>query len=149
MKIDDILVPVDFSANSLRAIDFALSAVDPNGEICLLHVIDSEFVSQLADEGFSDAAAATEKLRKNAESRFSETIANMPPDGPRIESMIVVGKPFAEILRVATDLDFQFIVIGTHGIRGETLEDLLFGSTAEKVLRGSAIPVICVPDGVA
>jgi nucleotide-binding universal stress UspA family protein len=148
MKIDDILVPVDFSANSLRAIDFALSSVDPNGEVCLLHVIDSDFISQLGDEGFSDPSAATEKLRKNAEGRFSETIANLPADGPRIESMTVVGKPFAEILRVAADLDFQFIVIGTHGIRGETLEDLLFGSTAEKVIRGSSIPVICVPDSV-
>src|SRR5580658_1931505 len=93
MKIDDILVPVDFSANSLRAIDFALSAVDPAGEVCLLHVIDSEFVSQLADEGFSDTASATEKLRNNAENRFSETIANLPTGGPRIESMTVVGKP--------------------------------------------------------
>jgi nucleotide-binding universal stress UspA family protein len=57
--------------------------------------------------------------------------------------MIVIGKPFAEILRVASDLDFAMIVLGTHG-RGD-IEELLFGSTAEKVLRAARIPVVCVP----
>jgi nucleotide-binding universal stress UspA family protein len=148
MKIEDVLVPVDFSPNSLRAVDFALSLVDQDGDIYLLHVIDSDFVERLAGEGFSDAASATDKLRKRAEERFEEAMAEFRESKPRIESMIVVGKPFSEILRVAADLDFQFIVMGTHGIRGESLEELLFGSTAEKVLRGARIPVICVPENV-
>jgi nucleotide-binding universal stress UspA family protein len=75
-------------------------------------------------------------------------IHGLPEERPKVESMIVVGKPFGEILRVAADLDFQIIVIGTHGIGGEKIEELLFGSTAEKVLRGTRVPVICVPDAV-
>jgi nucleotide-binding universal stress UspA family protein len=65
--------------------------------------------------------------------------------GGRMNSMIVVGKPFAEILRVAVDLDFEMIVLGIHGRHKSDIEQLLFGSTAEKVLRGAAIPVVCVP----
>jgi nucleotide-binding universal stress UspA family protein len=60
--------------------------------------------------------------------------------------MVVVGKPFAEILRVAADLDFEIIVLGIHGRRRGDIEELLFGSTADKVLRGARIPVMCVPD---
>jgi nucleotide-binding universal stress UspA family protein len=148
MKFEDVLVPVDFSPNSVRAIEFALSLVDPDGEVYLLHVIDSDFVGRLSGEGFAEADSATARMRQRAEAELQEMIRGLPEERPKVESMIVVGKPFAEILRVAADLDFQIIVIGTHGIRGEQIEELLFGSTAEKVLRGTRVPVICVPDPV-
>jgi len=148
MKIEDVLVPVDFSPNSLRAVEFALGLIDDDSEIYLLHVIDSSFVDRLTSEGFGDAPTATEKLRKRAEERFEEALAAFADHKERFESMIVVGRPFAEILRVAADLDFQLIVMGTHGVRGEHIEELLFGSTAEKVLRAAQIPVLFVPDSV-
>jgi nucleotide-binding universal stress UspA family protein len=158
MKFEDVLVPVDFSPNSARAIEFALSLVEPDGEVYLLHVIDSDFVGRLSHEGFSEPEPATSRMRQRAEAQLQELINSLAQDrpkgespkveSPKLESMIVVGKPFAEILRVAADLDFQIIVIGTHGIRGEKIEELLFGSTAEKVLRGTRVPVICVPDPV-
>jgi nucleotide-binding universal stress UspA family protein len=49
-----------------------------------------------------------------------------------------------EILKIARDLDLPLIVMG---IRGQSMpaEELLFGSTAEKVLRGTRVPVLCVP----
>jgi len=56
MKIDDILVPVDFSPNSEFAVEFATSLLDPKGSIYLLHVIDSDFVSRVSEGGFSDSA---------------------------------------------------------------------------------------------
>jgi nucleotide-binding universal stress UspA family protein len=148
MKFEDVLVPVDFSPNSARAIEFALSLVEPDGEVYLLHVIDSDFTGRLSAEGFAEPDAATARMRQKAEAQLQEMINGLPEGCPKVESMIVVGKPFAEILRVAADLDFQIIVIGTHGIRGEEIEELLFGSTAEKVLRGTRVPVICVPDQV-
>ncbi len=148
MKFEDVLVPVDFSPNSIRAIEFALSLVQPDGEVYLLHVLDSDFVGRLSGEGFAEPEPATSRMRQRAEAQLQEMIHGLPDDHPKVESMIVVGKPFAEILRVAADLDFQIIVMGTHGIRGERIEELLFGSTAEKVLRGTRVPVICVPDPV-
>jgi nucleotide-binding universal stress UspA family protein len=146
MKIEDILVPVDFSPGSLRAVDFAASLVDLDGEIYLLHVIDADFVARVAEEGFSEAEAATAKLRQQAEERLQELVQARSASGTRLNSMVVVGKPFAEILRVAADLDFSMIALGTHGRHEGQLEELLFGSTAEKVLRAARVPVICVPD---
>jgi nucleotide-binding universal stress UspA family protein len=58
--------------------------------------------------------------------------------------MIVIGIPFAEILKIARDLDLPMIVMGVKG-RSTPPEEVLFGSTAEKVLRGSRVPVLCVP----
>jgi nucleotide-binding universal stress UspA family protein len=63
----------------------------------------------------------------------------------RLESMVVVGKPFAEILRIAADLHFSLIVMGIRGRHQGGIEEILFGSTAEKVLRAARIPVVCVP----
>ena len=142
----EILVPVDFSPNSMRAVDFAASLVDGEGEIYLLHVIDSDIVSRLSEEGLGDGKAATEQLRQRAEKRLQQIVEGRAESGPRMDFMIVVGKPFAEILRVAADLEFEMIVLGVHGRRQDDIEELLFGSTAEKVLRGTRRPVVCVPD---
>jgi universal stress protein A len=146
MKIDDILVPVDFSRCSLRALDFAVSLVEKSGEVSLLHVIDADFVSRVSDEGFTDRESATNQLRQNAEERLQDLVKKGADSGLRMTSMVVIGKPFAEILRVAADLDFKIIVIGIRGRRERNIEELLFGSTAEKVLRATRIPAICVPD---
>jgi nucleotide-binding universal stress UspA family protein len=131
MKIEDILVPIDFSPGSLRALDYALAMVDPGGEVYLLHVIDADFLARVGDEGFCDAetAGAQKFLLLNV----------------RMESMVVVGKPFAEILRIAADLHFSLMVMGIRGRHQGGIEEILFGSTAEKVLRAARIPVVCVP----
>lgn len=145
MQIKDILVPVDFSPGSLRAIEFAFSLIDPEGEICLLHVIDSDFVAKLGEEGFIETEAALEKLRENAEGRLTEIAKGNPSEKIQVDTMVVVGKPFAEILRVANDLFFEMIVLSIRGRQQGTIEGLLFGSTAEKVLRAARIPIVCVP----
>jgi nucleotide-binding universal stress UspA family protein len=145
MKIEDILVPIDFSPNSLRAVEYAMSLIEPSGEIYLLHVIDTDFVTRLSLEGFGEFEAATERLRHKAEGQLHQLINEYAQSGVQLESMVVIGNPFAEILRVADDLDFSLIVLGTRGQRGGTIEELLFGSTAEKVLRATPIPVVCVP----
>jgi universal stress protein E len=145
MQFKDILVPVDFSPGSLRAIEFAFSLIEPDGEICLLHVIDSDFVAKLSEEGFLEAEAAIDKLRKKSEERLAEAAQRTPSATIQVDTMVVVGYPFAEILRVANDLYFETIVLSIRGKKQGSIEGLLFGSTAEKVLRGAQIPIFCVP----
>jgi glycine betaine transporter len=79
-----------------------------------------------------------------AESNFNSVLEGLDAGKVNIERMIVVGIPFVEILKIARDLDLPLIVMG---IRGQSMpaEELLFGSTAEKVLRGTRVPVLCVP----
>src|SRR5262250_1382493 len=145
MKIEDILVPIDFSTGSLRALDYALAMVEPGGEVYLLHVIDADFLSRLSDEGFYDGETARAQMQLKAEDRLRNIASKFSLLNVRLESMVVVGKPFAEILRIATDLHFSLIVMGIRGRRQGGIEEILFGSTAEKVLRAARIPVLCVP----
>ena len=148
MKIESLLVPIDFSPGSLRAIDFALSIAEPESEIYLLYVVDADFVARLSEEGFGSVEEATARLRGRAETQLQEIMQAQtrgPQSGSRLNSMVVIGKPFAEIIRIAADLDFGVIVLGIHGQHQGEIEELLFGSTAEKVLRAARIPVICVP----
>lgn len=147
MKIEDILAPIDFSTGSLRALDYALAMVDPGGEVYLLHVIDAEFLARVSSEGFCDAETARTQMQRRAEERLKEIAQERATSGVRLEPMVVVGKPFAEILRIATDLDFSLIVMGTRGQHQGGIEQILFGSTAEKVLRAARVPVLCVPPG--
>jgi nucleotide-binding universal stress UspA family protein len=58
------------------------------------------------------------------------------------EAMIVNGTPFLEILRTAKEKEVDLIVVGTHGRTG--LDHVLFGSTAEKVVRKAPCPVLSV-----
>ncbi|HKX32531.1 MAG TPA: universal stress protein [Blastocatellia bacterium] len=145
MPSKDLLVPVDFSLGSLRAVEFAFSLLESEGELCLLHVIDADFIALLSEDGFANADEALEKLRERAEERLAEIAQRISTDKIQVETMVVVGRPFAEILRVTNDLDFEMMVLSIRGQQQGTIEDLFFGSTAEKIIRASRIPVVCVP----
>ena len=59
-----------------------------------------------------------------------------------VEKAVVRGVPFVEIIRTAKEKNADMIVIGTHGRTG--IDHMLFGSTAEKVVRKSPCPVLTV-----
>jgi nucleotide-binding universal stress UspA family protein len=110
----------------------------------MLHVIDTEFVEDAVAAGMGPSDEIIAKLRAQAESNFASALENIRTEGVDIERMVVVGSPFVEILKIARDLDLPMIVMGVRG-RSTPSEELLFGSTAEKVLRGTRVPVLCVP----
>jgi nucleotide-binding universal stress UspA family protein len=149
MKIEDILVPIDFSPVSVRALDYALAMVDPGGEVYLLHVIDDDFLARVSEEDFCDVETARTQLQRKAEEQLQMIERKFSLLNLQMESMVVVGKPFAEIVRIAADLHFSLIVMGIRGRRQVGIEEILFGSTAEKVLRAARIPVVCVPPGTS
>lgn len=144
LKSPEILVPVDFSPCSVNALRVAIAMAAPDGDITLLHVIDERFISDAVAASLGTAEDITNRLREQAEVNFSTMMENLETHSTTIERMIVIGMPFAEILKIARDLDLPMIVIGIRG-RSTPPEELLFGSTAEKVVRGSRVPVLCVP----
>ena len=144
LKATDILVPVDFSPTSINAVRVALGIAAPGGDLTLLHVIDRDFVEDAVAAGMGTSEDITAKMRQQAESNFENALEGLEAGEVDIERMIVVGVPFVEILKIARDLDLPMIVMGVRG-RSSPPEELLFGSTAEKVLRGTRVPVLCVP----
>jgi len=144
LKASDILVPVDFSPTSLNAVRAAAVIAAPDGDLTLLHVINQDFINDAVAASLGTSEEITQRLRERAEADFAAMLEGVVIEGVNVEQMIVVGEPFVEILKIARDLDLPMIVIGVRG-RSTPPEELLFGSTAEKVLRGSRVPVLCIP----
>ena len=63
-------------------------------------------------------------------------------DFENYESHVLPGIPYDEIIKKAQEFNADLIVLGTHGRTG--LDHVLFGSTAEKVVRKSPIPVMTI-----
>lgn len=136
-----VLVAVDFSACSLRALDAVLPWLRAGSEVTVLHVLDSELARRIEHAGLLTYADAIAHMRAKAERELNRLVQEKAPH--TFETMIVEGVPFVEIIKIANDLDSDLIVLGSHGHTGVT--ELFFGGTAEKVLRGGRRPVLCIP----
>src|ERR1043166_8257940 len=144
LKSPDMLVPIDFSACSVNALRVAVGIAAPDGDLTLLHVVDEEFIEAAVAAGMGSSEDLRTRLKQQAETNFSTVLEGIDTSQVDIEKMIVIGLPFVEILKIARDLDLPMIVMGIRG-QSTPAEELLFGSTAEKVLRGTRVPVLCVP----
>jgi nucleotide-binding universal stress UspA family protein len=143
--IKKILYATDFSENSKWALTYALSfAQKYNAKICILHVIQqptyplgmyAEISFDAMDKFNRDISGVTEKEMKNLCEVELQGFKNY-------ESIILNGIPFIEIIRTAKEKEADLIVVGTHGRTG--LDYVLFGSTAEKVVRKASCPVLSV-----
>jgi nucleotide-binding universal stress UspA family protein len=139
-----ILCPVDFSESSLRA--FA-NAVNIGGEadarLTLLHVIEAPSVIGPEPAALEvDLAGIREAAVTEARRRLHELIPQEARTRCTVETAIVRGGVYREILRQAADQRSDLIVMGVHG-RG-AVDALLFGSTAHHVIRASTCPVLIV-----
>jgi len=138
-----ILTAIDFSDNSGYAFDYALSlARQFNAELTLLHVINEPVDLR----GFYVPHISFEELEKEietgAKSMMEEFCREKLGDYKKVKTSIVSGTPFEEIIRTATDMNASLIVMGTHGRTG--LDHIIFGSTAERVVRSASCPVLTV-----
>ena len=143
--IKRILFATDFSDNSKYALTFAISfAQKYDAMLYIQHVIQqpsyplgmyAEISFDAMDKFNRNISEATEKeMKKLCETELGG-ISNY-------ESMVVSGTPFLEIIRIAKEKEVDLIVVGTHGRTG--LDHVLFGSTAEKVVRQAPCPVLSV-----
>ena len=144
ITFNSLLVPTDFTENSWSAFEYALRLVDGDeSEIVVVHAIDPTLVDQFADfhgGTHDDVLAGLREKAKQQMTRYSEKsdkVSNVDP-------LICEGEPFFEIIKKAEDFAVDAIVMSKFGQRNHA-NSLLFGSTAEKVARGSKLPVIILP----
>ena len=139
-----LLVPTDFSENAWGAFQHARILVDGDeSEIVVMHVIDQSLVDQVSQLGVGDRDEIVESIRKSALTRL-EKYAEESDDSTNIDTLVCEGEPFFEIIRKSEDFAVDAIVMNKVGQRNQP-KSLLFGSTAEKVIRGSTKPVIVLP----
>jgi len=143
MQIKTILFPTDFSNGARAAMDHAISlAKDYEAKLILLYVIQDISVAEWYIPSSLSAADLVEDMQKSAWSEMEKWGAEVAAKVKSVEKLVVRGVPFVEIIRTAKEKDADLIVIGTHGRTG--IDHMLFGSTAEKVVRKAACPVLTV-----
>lgn len=139
--IKKVLVPIDFSDYSKSALKYAVNfAKSFNADIILIYVVEPVIyppdfsMGQIAMPSINTEwdDRAKDELQKLAKSEIAE-IAN-------VKTIIKTGKPFVEIIETAKEENIDLIIIATHGHSG--VEHILFGSTAEKVVRKAPCPVL-------
>jgi nucleotide-binding universal stress UspA family protein len=138
-----ILTAVDFSENSDYAFDYALTlAKQFDSQLTILHVINEPVDLR----GFYVPHISFEQLEKEieegAEKMMAKFCSSKMVDFTNFTTSIVTGIPYEEIIRSAREAAASLIVLGTHGRTG--LDHLIFGSTAERVVRGAFCPVLTI-----
>ncbi|HVW26037.1 MAG TPA: universal stress protein [Polyangiaceae bacterium] len=141
-----ILVPVDYSPSSKRALEWALVLAESMGaSVHVLHtwevppylrpdltVWSGEISETLADHTRAEAEKGMRDFLATAD---VATRAN-------VTSQVVPGAPYATILALVEQEGFDLIAMGTHGRTG--VAHLLLGSVAEKVVRHAPCPVLTI-----
>lgn len=143
MQIKTILFPTDFSHGARAAMDHAVSlARDYHAKLLLLYVIQDISIAEWYIPSSLSVTDLVEDMQKSAWKEMDKWAAEVSATVKEVEKMVVRGVPFVEIIRTAKEKQADLIVIGTHGRTG--IDHMLFGSTAEKVVRKSPCPVLTV-----
>ncbi len=140
---DRILVGMDFSLASERAMNTAQSMLSSSGIIYFLHVtpdIAGASKDYLKDSGVKELQ---QKMAKEAMNRLTSHVKKSLPKGIKYECVTAAGDPATEIIKASRAKGVQIVLLGIHG---ETRSDLSkLGSTVDKVVRESHCPVLVVP----
>lgn len=145
LKIERILVPVDFSEHAARALEHARAiAASHDAALELLHVIEEPTFPAFYGAAYKAAYGTVPDVQEQARAALERlTQAVRETDVERgIGHYVRRGHAAAEIIQLAEEHDIDLIVIASHGLT--SLEHLLLGSVAEKVVRTASCPVFVV-----
>ncbi|MFM1878905.1 MAG: hypothetical protein RLZZ241_1771 [Bacteroidota bacterium] len=138
-----IIVPVDFSKQSEYALKTAaMLAKKYLADLIVLHMLELNYAMITSSEAFHPEQ--TVFLIKTAEKRLAKFLDKPYLKGINITPVIKHYKVFSEVNEVAEKHKADLIVMGSHGTDG--LQEIFFGSNAERVVRTSEIPVLVIKE---
>jgi universal stress protein A len=141
-----ILLPSDFSECSSEAARVARRLAEHfDSRLAVLHVLDEPAALDPMFRGEVPLEMLRGRMERYARDAMERFLAEHFQGFPDIETRVASGVPYREILRAAGETGAGLIVIGTHGRTG--VEHVIFGSTAEKVVRMAPCPVLSVRQG--
>ncbi len=146
-NIKKVLVPIDFSDYSKGALRYAVNFAQMfNAEMILVYVVEPVIYPPDFSMGQIAIPSINTEWDTKAKEELDKLAANEIPKNIKVTAIIKTGKPFLEIIDTATELDTDIIIIATHGHTG--VEHILFGSTAEKVVRKAPCPVLTLREPI-
>src|SRR5688572_14487307 len=152
-RVRRILLPSDFADSAATAGEFAADlALRYDAGIDVVHVFkgaqDIEpFVDwlELDDTSQGRASVMGDFLRHHAKPRLTAVLQKLVEFGvPQVRGRLLAGNPSRIIVDLASNGEYQLIVMASHGGSGG-IADALIGSCVERVVRRSPVPVLVVP----
>jgi len=142
LRIKSILVPLDFSPSSKKALDYAVAfARQFKARLTLLHVVEPVATPDFAAS--FPLAMENNKLVAAAKNELERVVKAARIPSSIVEKLLVrSGRSFHEIADAARTRKADLILISTHGYTG--LKHALLGSTTERVVRHARCPVLVV-----
>ncbi len=144
LRLNRVLLATNFRPSSVAAAQLATQISNRLGaELHAVYVIGDYFeqISVIFPEG---GLAALTRLRSYVQERMGQ-LSRMNGGGAR--TYIEEGRPYQEIVKLATSLEADLIVIGT-AVHGSLFgNSQVLGSEIERVIRNAPCPVLCVPAG--
>lgn len=144
MEISRILFATDFSGGSVRASLYAADLARRYGaKLFIVHVIQD--IAKMT-EWYAPKVSMAEVgrvMQEKAMKELEKSCAGLLVGYKEVERRLLIGEPHEEIVKFQKENDIELTVIGTHGMRGGGRE-IIFGSTADRVLKNSGCPVLAV-----
>ena len=142
ISIKNILCPIDYSVYSEKALKYAIEFAEKyNAKLYLMHVLDIRIYDITDPELYNVNVIDKETINKLRE-RLHKCISEDTRKNIEVETLVIEGVPFAEIIKKAREYKVDLIVLGTHRRTG--LSHAIMGSVAEKVVRKAPCPVLTI-----
>ena len=135
-----VLVPVDFSDCSSKALQYALPFAREFGAT-LVRVQVIEPYLPVPEMGSIDTAMIATQMRDGGIKGLAKIKQSLPTD-IAAETALLFGRADWEIVKAASELNIDLIILSTHGHTG--LAHVFLGSTTERVVRHAGCPVLVV-----
>lgn len=137
----NILVPVDGSPASLRALDYAIETASqtPGSSLVLLNV---QNLGAIAIAGATIAGDLQETASQASDQALGEAVEKSEAAGAVFKTVVRTGQVAETIAQVAREEDIQQIVMGTRGLG--SIQGLLMGSVATKVIHLADVPITLI-----
>lgn len=147
ITIRKVLVPIDFSENSRKAVDYGVEiARDRKSKLHYLHVINQrtlDTIGELSSKGYKgDILTAIRNLIRAREQELDSFIPQSAREGFDVLFVIRQGKPADEIIKFAREAQIDLIIAGTKG--RSALEAAMIGSVTASLVNHAPCPVLVV-----
>ena len=145
--LEDVLIACDFSPDSGNAVRWGIDFAQAFGaKMTMATVIENSQLSQLLKLDPQKEHGMAEKLQADLNVKLQETVPEEYRDTIKPETVVLAGQPHEELNKYAILNHIDLIVMGVHG-RG-LIENLLVGSTTDRLVRLGQFPVMAVRAGV-
>ncbi|MDR1921175.1 MAG: universal stress protein [Candidatus Adiutrix sp.] len=147
-NVDSILIACDFSPDSANAVRWAIDFSQAFGaRLSMATVIEPSQLSQLLKLDPQKEHGMADKLQNDLHKKLLETIPENERESVNPQTVVLAGQPHEELNKYAILNHVDLIVMGVHG-RG-LIENLLVGSTTDRLVRLGQFPVMAVRSSAA